>query len=64
MAERKIGFKSRGAHADSMVCIQVSIPEHIDKAVERKAEQEMFSMATYYRKWIVEGYQRDSGKWK
>ena len=58
MKERKIGFKGRGAYTANMVCVQVSIPEDISRVVTKKAGQEYFSCATYYRKWILEGYKK------
>ena len=62
MSERKIGFRARGAHVTPMVCIQVNVPTDLDKAVEKRASFECFSKATFYRKWILEGFRRAQDK--
>lgn len=51
--------QQRGKFATPMVCVQASIPEEIDVAVDKKAKRECFSKATYYRKWIIAGYKKD-----
>lgn len=51
--------QQRGKFTIPMVCVQASIPEEIDKAVDKKAKRECLSKATYYRKWIIAGYKKD-----
>ena len=63
MVERRSGlFKGRGAYTEPMVIIQVSIPAQIASNVTSKAHQESFSCATYYRKWIMEGFRKSQSK--
>jgi hypothetical protein len=63
MTEKRIGlFKGRGAYTERMACVQVSIPMPIAELVQKKADQECFSQATYYRKWILEGFRKAQSK--
>lgn len=42
--------------------IQAMVPRNICNDVRRKVERECGYMATYFRKWIIEGYTRDKEK--
>lgn len=53
MKERK-----KGEHTTELVCAQANIPKTIYEAVRKKADYEGFNMATYFRKWILEGYRK------
>ena len=41
------------------VSAQTRIPAKVQVVVQRRATKEMVSAASYYRRWIMEGYRKE-----
>ena len=51
--------RKQGKHITEMACAQANVPLVIFNAVRKHAESEGFNMATFWRRYIIEGYKRD-----
>jgi hypothetical protein len=60
----KLKERKKGLHITELTPAQANIPTRIYEAVRKYADNEGFNMATYFRKWIIEGYKRDMEKVK
>ena len=56
--------RQRGRFTTAMVSVQTVVPWEIAEEVARRAEGEFLSAATYYRRWIIEGFNKDKEKGK
>lgn len=47
---------AKGKFTDEMIIVQTSIPDSINKAIEKIAEKEMLKRSDILRRWVMKGY--------